>query len=75
MIGKEIQIVLTENKRLKKKFIQYFPDIKVKRDSDSPVNAPSDVKWLTLNWKDKFKWKGSGEMTPLEKLRWLTGKL
>jgi alkaline phosphatase len=62
MIGKEVRVVLTGNKSLKKKFIQYFPDIKAEHDTDSTARASEDVKWLAVNWKKKFNWNGLGRM-------------
>lgn len=69
MIGKEVRVVLTGNKRLKQKFIHYFPDITAERDTDSLTTRSGDINWLVVNWKKRFNWNGQGQMPHKEVIR------
>lgn len=73
MIGKEIRIILTGNKRLKKRFMEDYPHIPVERDSNQIDEDSKDHTWYTLKWSKFFEWDGVSEISQneLEELRLL----
>jgi alkaline phosphatase len=70
MVGKEVTIILTGSKRLKRRFVEDYPHINVERDEgslDDSYKASTPCTWLTLKWSKYFEWNGEGEMSAVEK--------
>lgn len=79
MIGKEVKIILTGNKRLKRRMLENYPTLAVERDENSltKISNQTSFSWYTLKWKKNFEWNGEGEISSAElaKLKTLVAKV
>lgn len=79
MIGKEVKIILTGNKRLKRRMLENYPALAIERDENTmtKVDHKTNYSWYTLKWKKNFSWNGEGEISSeeLAKLKDLVAKV
>lgn len=70
MIGKEVKVIITGRKRLKRKILEKYPNLPIERDENSLAGDPegkTPFTWYTLKWSDHTKWKADRPITEAER--------